>query len=312
MPGLHPPNNMLSSAEDVSRLIRHVVGSESPGAVLGHSMGGKVALALLQQAATAHAAAAAAQAKPSSPSPPTEQQHLRHRGATESVSAAAATRTTGSTAGATVEWCALPRQLWVLDSQPGLVTTEQDAGTGISRVLNVVHSVPLPIPSRAWLLRHLRDRGLSDALANWLASNLVHMPVPAAAHYQSLSVASSGHSGPSLQPHNHEYLRHQYHHHSEDQQQQQRQEPQHLRHGIRIIAGLQPQQQDGTGSTGRHGEGSGGGGGSSIGPFTWSFDIQCAGSMYMSYRVLAPTAGRRPCSDGSTRQLPPPPLQGRR
>ncbi|GIL50106.1 hypothetical protein Vafri_6425 [Volvox africanus] len=284
--GLHPPNNMLSAAEDVASLIRHVVGSETPGAVFGHSMGGKVALALLQQAAAARAAAtgpavaAVAQIQPPSPSPPTGQQHLRRRVATESVSSAAAMRTTGSAAGAAVEWCTPPRQLWVLDSQPGLVAAEQDAGTGISRVLNVVHSVPLPIPSRAWLLRHLRDRGLSDALANWLASNLVHVPAPAAAHYQHSASMSSGHSGPSLHSHNHETLHHPYQHHCEDQQQQ------HRRHGTRIHDGLRPQQQQkGAGSSGLHGGGGSDIGSGSGGPFAWSFDIQCAGAMYMSYRT---------------------------
>ncbi|GIL50107.1 hypothetical protein Vafri_6425 [Volvox africanus] len=141
-------------------------------------------------------------------------------------------------------------------------------------------SVPLPIPSRAWLLRHLRDRGLSDALANWLASNLVHVPAPAAAHYQHSASMSSGHSGPSLHSHNHETLHHPYQHHCEDQQQQ------HRRHGTRIHDGLRPQQQQkGAGSSGLHGGGGSDIGSGSGGPFAWSFDIQCAGAMYMSYRT---------------------------
>jgi hypothetical protein len=110
-------------------------------------------------------------------------------------------------------------------------------------------SVPLPIPSRAWLLRHLRDRGLSDALANWLASSLV--PIPAHQHqYQHQPQLSATHGGSQLtqgwagadqHPHQH-------------------------RHG----QGSSPPAA-----------GAGGGGG---GPFTWSFDIHCAGAMYMSYR----------------------------
>lgn len=44
---------------------------------------------------------------------------------------------TGS--GAPQPLCAAPQQLWVLDSQPGLVAPDMDVGTGVSRVLETVH-----------------------------------------------------------------------------------------------------------------------------------------------------------------------------
>ncbi|KAG2492687.1 hypothetical protein HYH03_009101 [Edaphochlamys debaryana] len=148
--GFHPPHNMRAAAEDVGRLIRDQLGHAAPAAVLGHSLGGKVGLALLGLAAEGAAA------------------------------------------------CAPPRQLWVLDSQPGLVPADLDAGTGVSRVLQTVHTIPLPITSRSALLAQLRERGLSDALATWLASNLVQVPgdsrhrptsVPVAVHAEAINPA---------------------------------------------------------------------------------------------------------------------------
>jgi hypothetical protein len=74
-------------------------------------MGGKVALALLQRLAGEGPA--------------------RH-GQAHSSSAADA-------GGGGAAPCAPPRQLWVLDSQPGPVADAADAGSGVSRVLQAVH-----------------------------------------------------------------------------------------------------------------------------------------------------------------------------
>lgn len=75
---------------------------------------------------TTSASAAAAAASPSAAA----------AAAAAATTAAAAHRRHGQDEGPT---CAPPRQLWVLDSQPGLVAAEQDAGTGVSRVLQTVH-----------------------------------------------------------------------------------------------------------------------------------------------------------------------------
>jgi len=66
-----------------------------------------------------------------------------------------------------------PAQAWVLDSQPGLVTSTLDHRNGVSKVLSVVHEIPLPVPSRAWLLDHLKLQGFDTATSQWLGSNLV-------------------------------------------------------------------------------------------------------------------------------------------
>ncbi|KAG2430691.1 hypothetical protein HYH02_013688 [Chlamydomonas schloesseri] len=300
-PGLNPPHNMATAAEDVARLVYEQCGHQPPAAVLGHSMGGKVALALLEltrarptglQATAAAAAAAAATADasharmlpaagagaaagaaaassaigtacteraggrvvglasggPRDATPrssafapfTTYTSHAAAAAAAASPSAAASAAGAGAGAGARRQHdhhhhhqhhdegptCAPPRQVWVLDSQPGLVAAEQDAGTGVSRVLQTVHSVPLPIPNRAWLLKRLRESGLSDALATWLASNLEPL------HRQQQQPAPAHHH-------------HQAHHH--------------------------------------HPAGHGGAAGG--GPLTWTFDIAGAGAMYVSYRT---------------------------
>jgi hypothetical protein len=117
--------------------------SQAPGAILGHSMGGKVALALLQQAA-AHAAAQRRHQHHQHQ----QQHHRQHESHRQShqphgrqvvPAESMASVAIAAAAGPPGEWCSPPRQLWVLDSQPGVVTTEQDAGTGISRVLSTVH-----------------------------------------------------------------------------------------------------------------------------------------------------------------------------
>ncbi|KXZ45178.1 hypothetical protein GPECTOR_57g468 [Gonium pectorale] len=219
---------MRSAAEDVSQLIREQMGSHAPGAVLGHSMGGKVALALLEGAAGAAADAASSQQQQ-------RQQQQRDHGHGDA------------------RWCSPPRQLWVLDSQPGKVSAEQDAGTGVSRVLREVQSVPLPIPSRAWLLQHLRSRGLSEALAAWLASSTVPAAHPGLHH-----------------PHTHTHAH----------------PPSHDAGGHQTHA--QPGAQHahrGTNGHGGGGTGGGGTGGSGGQPLTWAFDVQGAGALYMSYRT---------------------------
>ncbi len=48
--GLDPPHTLQSSAADVAHLLDNVLGDRPLHALLGHSLGGKVALSYLQQA----------------------------------------------------------------------------------------------------------------------------------------------------------------------------------------------------------------------------------------------------------------------
>eukprot|EP00210_Caulerpa_lentillifera_P008812 g8408.t1 len=71
----------------------------------------------------------------------------------------------------------LPRQVWILDSQLGPVSTKLVSNSKVDQVFETIHSIPLPIPSRKWLYHHVRNkRGLSLEVAHWLGSNLVGHP----------------------------------------------------------------------------------------------------------------------------------------
>lgn len=122
--GLHPPHSVESAAHDVIRLMQQRLPKGSaPFALLGHSLGGKVAMETLRLLEES-------------------QQPV-------------------------------PRQTWVLDSQPGTVSAEVESKTGVAEILKMVHEIPLPVPTRQVLLDDLRKRGLSEATALWLGSSLV-------------------------------------------------------------------------------------------------------------------------------------------
>ncbi|PWA90250.1 alpha/beta-Hydrolases superfamily protein [Artemisia annua] len=122
--GLQPPHDMVNAANDIANLVKSQ-GWSWPEVVLGHSMGGKVAL----QYATSCA-----------------------RG------------DYGSSA-------KLPKQLWVLDSVPGIVDPEETSGE-VEKVLETLQKLPKLIPSRKWLVDHLTNLGFSRSLSEWLGTNL--------------------------------------------------------------------------------------------------------------------------------------------
>lgn len=65
-----------------------------------------------------------------------------------------------------------PRQLWVLDSQPGPVPNLPST-RDVDRVLETIKSIRLPVPTRESLYAYLSSRGFSMSLTHWLGSNLV-------------------------------------------------------------------------------------------------------------------------------------------
>lgn len=65
----------------------------------------------------------------------------------------------------------LPKQLWVLDSVPGEVVTDDSDGE-VEKVLSTLKFIPNPIPSRRWLVDYMRNLGFSKTLSDWLGSNL--------------------------------------------------------------------------------------------------------------------------------------------
>ncbi|CAA6663752.1 unnamed protein product [Spirodela intermedia] len=62
-------------------------------------------------------------------------------------------------------------QLWVLDSVPGKVNAEDSDGE-VEKVLRTLHSLPPLLPSRKWVVDHMLQLGFSRSLSEWIASNL--------------------------------------------------------------------------------------------------------------------------------------------
>ncbi|KAL9227695.1 hypothetical protein vseg_003352 [Gypsophila vaccaria] len=121
---LRPPHNLENAAADLANLVKSH-GWDWPDVVIGHSLGGKVALQFAQSASA-----------------------MDYGDST-----------------------ALPKQLWVLDSVPGVVNPEDSSGE-VEQVLETLQSLPSPIPSRKWLVDHMMKLGFSRSLSEWLGSNL--------------------------------------------------------------------------------------------------------------------------------------------
>ena len=64
-------------------------------------------------------------------------------------------------------------QVWVLDTLPGeaswMQTSQQDRPFDLIKTLQ---NMPLPILSRASLIRYLTSHGFSSSIANWMTTNL--------------------------------------------------------------------------------------------------------------------------------------------
>lgn len=121
---LHPPHDLANAAADVANLFK-AQGWPWPDVVLGHSLGGKVALQFAQDIVN----------------------------------------------GRYGESAALPKQVWTLDSVPGVVSPG-DSSFEVEKVLEVLQNLPSQIPSRKWLVDHMLKLGFSVTLSNWLGSNL--------------------------------------------------------------------------------------------------------------------------------------------
>ncbi|KAI8013715.1 Protein ABHD11 [Camellia lanceoleosa] len=121
---LSPPHDMANAAKDVADLVKSQ-GWAWPDVVLGHSMGGKVALQFAESCARGDYGQSAQ----------------------------------------------LPKQLWVLDSVPGKVNTENSDGE-VEKVLQTLQSLPTSVPSRKWLVDHMIKLGFSKSLSEWIGSNL--------------------------------------------------------------------------------------------------------------------------------------------
>ncbi|KAK3162550.1 hypothetical protein QOZ80_1BG0090840 [Eleusine coracana subsp. coracana] len=122
--GIIPPHDMSTAAKDLADLVK-ARGWAWPDVVVGHSMGGKVALDFAESCSR----------------------------------------------GVYGESAVLPKQLWVLDSVPGEVQTDNSDGE-VERVLQTLASLPSSLPSRKWVVDHMLSLGFSKSLSEWIGSNL--------------------------------------------------------------------------------------------------------------------------------------------
>lgn len=122
--GLGPPHNISTAAKDIADLVK-ARGWPWPDVVVGHSMGGKVALDFVESCSR----------------------------------------------GVYGDSANLPKQLWVLDSVPGQVETENSDGE-VEQVLQTLASLPSSLPSRKWVVDHMLSLGFSKSLSEWIGSNL--------------------------------------------------------------------------------------------------------------------------------------------
>ncbi|CAN1134052.1 hypothetical protein LINPERHAP2_LOCUS8030 [Linum perenne] len=137
--GLDPPHDMFNAAKDLANLVK-AQGWDWPDVVMGHSMGGKVAMQFAESCARGDYGDSVVLPKQES------EIYLRHI-------------------------IYLSEQLWVLDSVPGEVSTENSDGE-VENVLKTLQSLPSSIPSRSWLVNHMVELGFSKSLSEWIATNI--------------------------------------------------------------------------------------------------------------------------------------------
>ncbi|KAK2982786.1 hypothetical protein RJ640_006073 [Escallonia rubra] len=139
---LCPPHDMFNAAKDLANLVRSQ-GWAWPDIVIGHSMGGKVALQFAESCARGDYG-------DSAQLPKQFEEHGFVACQNQSF------------------W---EKQLWVLDSVPGEVDPK-NTDREVEKVLQTLQSIPSSVPSRRWLVDHMIERGFSKSLSEWIASNL--------------------------------------------------------------------------------------------------------------------------------------------
>ncbi|KAG7028121.1 hypothetical protein SDJN02_09301 [Cucurbita argyrosperma subsp. argyrosperma] len=152
--GFDPPHDMVNAAKDLAKLVESQ-GWAWPDVVMGHSMGGKVALQFAQSCNRGDYGDSASLPK----------QHLMMELAMIILSRIIK-----------VINCIFPsfldaEQLWVLDSIPGNVDPENSDGE-VEKVLKTLQGLPSSVPSRKWLVNHMIELGFSRSLSEWIGSNL--------------------------------------------------------------------------------------------------------------------------------------------
>ncbi|RDX85823.1 Protein ABHD11 [Mucuna pruriens] len=151
---LNPPHNMDNAAKDLADLVK-AEGWSWPEVVIGHSMGGKVALQFAESCSRGDYGHSALSPK---------QVFLL-------FSIAIASYKFNGLMSFVSLFIPPEEQLWVLDSVPGEVNPE-NSNEEVRDVLATLQSIPSQIPSRKWLVSHLMGLGYSKALSDWIGTNL--------------------------------------------------------------------------------------------------------------------------------------------
>jgi len=134
-PHFLPPHTIRSCSSDILETLKYLslTGPQfSPIAIIGHSLGGRVALQYLHDTLfvspkSSHKAAGK------------EESNLH---------------------------VYPPKQTWILDSVPGMVHS------GVSKVIHAVSTIPMPISSKKALVTSLLQMGMDPTIANWMTTNL--------------------------------------------------------------------------------------------------------------------------------------------
>ncbi|KAJ9548338.1 hypothetical protein OSB04_020881 [Centaurea solstitialis] len=123
--GLSPPHDIPNAARDVANLFKSLNGAW-PDVVIGHSMGGKVALQYALSCAQ----------------------------------------------GDYGDSAKLPKQLWVLDANPGKIENTNTGFEELGKALHTLQTLPSSIPSQEWLVDHMVNLGFSKPLSEYISSRL--------------------------------------------------------------------------------------------------------------------------------------------
>jgi pimeloyl-ACP methyl ester carboxylesterase len=70
-----------------------------------------------------------------------------------------------------------PKQVWVLDANPGKTFLNAISKSSVLDVIEVLKGVKLPLASRKALVEQLTERGISKAIASWMTTNVKEVEV---------------------------------------------------------------------------------------------------------------------------------------
>ena len=151
----HQPstNTIQAAARDVLDTVHSNWSNKGIDVLIGHSLGGKIALEIAKQTATPYSTDSSSSSSSDDDDDSDTESHEK------------------STVGKTPS----PKQIWCLDSVPGKVVDPGPNTTSgeVLQVLRAVSEIPLPLTSREQLVEEVERRGHGGKVfQQWLASNL--------------------------------------------------------------------------------------------------------------------------------------------